>query len=103
MKDKFLQILKSATIYEWFVREFGEDWEALEWHCEGWWFDANSISYRACDLFDNHADGYNWNFWQGDFWCTVLHYILLSHGFIETHNGGDEEDGWYRMEFNINS
>jgi len=97
MKDKFIKILTDANLLHWFVGEFGEDWAAKEWHEDGWWFEEDSISYRSCDLFDNHSDGYNWDFWYGDFWLTILHYILLSHGFEQTHNGGDEEDGWYRM------
>ena len=104
IKENFIKILKDSDLWYWFLGEFSilpkskTDWEANEWYQDGWWFDENSISYRACDLFDDHSEGYNWNFYQDDYHLTMLHHILLSHGFEETHNSGDEEDGFYRME-----
>jgi hypothetical protein len=98
MREKFISILKKAELWEVFIREFGMDWEATEWHYDGWWFDDDSISYRACDLFGNHSDGHDWCFLDDDPPRILIHHILLSHGFKQTHNGGDEEDGFYRME-----
>jgi hypothetical protein len=98
MKESFIKILKDSDLWYWFLNEFDEDWEAQKWYYTGWSFDGDSISYRACDLFDDYSEGYNWNFYQDDYHLTMLHRILLSHGFEETHNSGDEEDGFYRMQ-----
>lgn len=98
MKEFFIDILKKADLWYWFTTEFGEDFEADEWFHDGWFFEEDAISYRECDIFDTYEDGYNWDFWYGKFWRVVLHHILLSHGFTQTHNSGDEEDGFYKME-----
>lgn len=93
----FVEILTNADLWQWFIREFGENWKARDWHYDGWWFEDGAFSYRICDIFDNHADGYNWSFHEDDFWRTIFVYVMKSHGYVITHNSGDEEDGFFRM------
>jgi hypothetical protein len=98
--NRFTEIIRMADLWHWFISEFGDDWKAKEWYLDGWWFDGNTISYRACDLFDDHSEGYNWSFYYDDYLSTVLVHVLKSHGFIITHNSGDEEDGLFTMALN---
>tara|TARA_R100000951_G_scaffold114060_1_gene117470 strand:+ start:652 stop:963 length:312 start_codon:yes stop_codon:yes gene_type:complete len=98
MRDFFVDTLKKAEIWDLFVNEYGEDWQALKDFKEGWFFGKDLIQCRICRLFDNHSDGYNWKFDDSKDIDFLIFVILKSHGFKVVHNGGDEEDGLLIME-----
>lgn len=97
MEKIFIETLKKYDIYHAFIREFGKEWRANDRYKDGWWFDEDSFSYRACDLFLNHRDGDDWRFDDDDFERQMVK-IFKGEGFEMTHNSGDEEDGFFRME-----
>lgn len=98
VKALFEKAIKQADLWDWFAVEYTDDYEAERFNKSGWFFSENTIQYRLTGLFKDYSDGYNWEFSSG-FWDEVLIYILKSHGFVKTHEGGDEEDGLLIMEF----
>jgi hypothetical protein len=92
MKEFFLDMLNKAELLWWFKNEFGDDPYATDEYGDGWWFTEDTISYRSCDVFDDYSDGYNWDFFDGDYWFSVVKHVVMSHGFIVEYNGGDDED-----------
>lgn len=98
MKEYFVNLLIESGLYNWFLDEFGQDWES---YYDGWFFTEDAIVYRAADLFDPHCNGYDWCFYTGDERRLRLHNLLIADGFINTHNSGDEEDALYVMELAI--
>lgn len=97
-RQKFERVLVENGLQEWFVREFGTDYESKFDHKEGWHFSDGRVSYRACDLFNDYADGYNWRFERGDATCEFLLNCLAAAGFEVSYNAGDEEDGLLMLQ-----
>lgn len=99
LEKLFINLLKTHDLYHLFIKEFGKEWKAKEWHSDGWWFEQDCFSYRSCDLFLDHKDGYDWRF-DEDVFEKQLVSIFQENGFEITHNGGDEEDGLFCMKKN---
>jgi hypothetical protein len=94
-RDKFIQILEDADLYNWFRFEFGdelgENWESDAFYKRGWHFDGFCISFREKPA-EYEVD--NYQFAGSDFNRNVLLKVLLSHGYQIERNEPDEEDGW---------
>lgn len=95
---EFVEAIERAGLWACFAAEYGPSWQADEDYHDGWFFEANAINYRACRLFDDYADGYNWRFERNDPLAEVLLETLQAAGFEVAHNSGDEEDGYLRLE-----
>lgn len=93
-KERFIQILEEHDILDQFFREFGQEFIAKESHLSGWFFfDDGDISFRACRIFDDHADGYNAKCFDdtSPLEQKILE-ILSKEGYQLVYNSGDEED-----------
>lgn len=97
MKEEFIGWIKNTGLWVNFIIEFGDNWESNSFYADGWYFEEDNISYRECDVYDDYRDGYNWKF-QEDYLNDIIYRILLSHGFEEVHNSGDDEDNWFCMK-----
>jgi|ERR1051325_9230418 hypothetical protein len=99
MKEFFIETLKQNHLYDWFIREYGEDYEAKSPWKEGWWFYSEGFSYRIEDLFDDDwSEGtswkyydYGWNEWQ-------LLMAFEREGYYIESMGCDEGDAWLSVQ-----
>jgi hypothetical protein len=94
-RNKFVQILEDADLYNWFRFEFGdelgENWESDAFYKRGWHFDGFCISFREKPA---ECEMNNYQFAGGDFNRNALLKVLLSHGYQIERNEPDEDDGW---------
>ena len=71
-----------------------------DYYDEGWYFDKKTISYRICDVWDLHSEGWDWYFGKDSEYDELLKNILLENNFSIEYNSGDEEDCLVIFQYN---
>ena len=89
--DLFIYTLDMAGLWDEFISEYGEKYEAKNWASDGWTFEAGGFHLRECGLYPDHRD--NSSYWWGRYKIEEdIRKALEEHFYVE-YNGGDEEDG----------